>query len=34
MPLMVNFSPAGSISEYFFFWCYSGQNAIFNTPST
>jgi len=31
---MVNFFSGGStIPEYFFFWCYSGQNAIFNTPS-
>jgi peptide/nickel transport system substrate-binding protein len=34
MPLMVNFFSGWlDYPEYFFFWCYSGQNAIFNTPS-
>jgi len=34
MPLMVNFFSAGStIPSTSSFWCYSGQNAIFNTPS-
>ena len=32
MPLMVNFFSGWlDYPEYFFFWCYSGQNAIFNT---
>jgi peptide/nickel transport system substrate-binding protein len=34
MPLMVNFFSGWlDYPEYFFFWCYSGQNAVFNTPS-
>jgi len=34
MPIMVNFFSGWlDYPEYFFFWCYSGQNAIFNTPS-
>jgi peptide/nickel transport system substrate-binding protein len=34
MPMMVNFFSGWlDYPEYFFFWCYSGQNAIFNTPS-
>jgi peptide/nickel transport system substrate-binding protein len=34
MPLMVNFFSGWlDYPEYFFFWCYSAQNAIFNTPS-
>jgi peptide/nickel transport system substrate-binding protein len=34
MPLMVNFFSGWlDYPEYFFFWCYSGQNAIFNTSS-
>jgi len=34
MPLMVNFFSGWlDYPEYFFFWCYHGQNAIFNTPS-
>ena len=34
MPLMVNFFSGWlDYPEYFFFWCYSGLNAIFNTPS-
>jgi len=34
MPLMVNFfSGWPGLSGILFFWCYSGQNAIFNTPS-
>ena len=34
MPLMVNFFSGWlDYPEYFFFWAYSGQNAIFNTPS-
>ncbi|MEZ5821901.1 MAG: ABC transporter substrate-binding protein [Xanthobacteraceae bacterium] len=34
MPLMINFFSGWlDYPEYFFFWCYSGQNAIFNTPS-
>jgi peptide/nickel transport system substrate-binding protein len=34
MPLMLNFFSGWlDYPEYFFFWCYSGQNAIFNTPS-
>jgi peptide/nickel transport system substrate-binding protein len=34
LPLMVNFFSGWlDYPEYFFFWCYSGQNAIFNTPS-
>jgi peptide/nickel transport system substrate-binding protein len=33
MPMMVNFFSGWlDYPEYFFFWCYSGQNAIFNTP--
>jgi peptide/nickel transport system substrate-binding protein len=34
MPLMVNFFSGWlDYPEYFFFWCYSGQNSIFNTSS-
>jgi peptide/nickel transport system substrate-binding protein len=34
MPMMVNFFSGWlDYPEYFFFWCYSGQNAIFNTMS-
>jgi len=34
MPMMVNFFSGWlDFPEYFFFWCYSGLNAIFNTPS-
>ena len=34
MPMMVNFFSGWlDYPEYFFFWCYSGQNAIFNTAS-
>ena len=34
MPLISNFFSGWlDYPEYFFFWCYSGQNAIFNTPS-
>lgn len=34
MPMMVNFFSGWlDYPEYFFFWCYSAQNAIFNTPS-
>ncbi len=34
MPLMVNFFSGWlDYPEYFFFWCYHGQNAIFNTMS-
>ena len=34
MPLLVNFFSGWlDYPEYFFFWCYSGQNAVFNTPS-
>jgi peptide/nickel transport system substrate-binding protein len=34
MPMMVNFFSGWlDYPEYFFLWCYSGQNAIFNTPS-
>ncbi len=34
MPLMINFFSGWlDYPEYFFLWCYSGQNAIFNTPS-
>ncbi|MGE0286097.1 MAG: ABC transporter substrate-binding protein [Bradyrhizobium sp.] len=34
MPLMINFFSGWlDYPEYFFFWCYAGQNAIFNTPS-
>lgn len=34
MPMMVNFFSGWlDYPEYFFFWCYSGQNAVFNTPS-
>lgn len=34
MPMMVNFFSGWlDYPEYFFFWCYAGQNAIFNTPS-
>jgi peptide/nickel transport system substrate-binding protein len=34
MPLLLNFFSGWlDYPEYFFFWAYSGQNAIFNTPS-
>ncbi len=34
MPMMVNFFSGWlDYPEYFFFWCYHGQNAIFNTLS-
>lgn len=34
MPLLVNFFSGWlDYPEYFFFWCYSGQNAVFNTSS-
>ena len=34
MPLMVNFFSGWlDYPEYFFFWCYHGQNALFNTMS-
>jgi peptide/nickel transport system substrate-binding protein len=34
MPLMLNFFSGWlDYPEYFFFWAYSGQNAVFNTPS-
>ena len=34
MPLMVNFFSGWlDYPEYFFYWCYHGQNAIFNTMS-
>ena len=34
MPMMVNFFSGWlDYPEYFYFWCYSGQNAVFNTPS-
>jgi len=34
MPLLLNFFSGWlDFPEYFFFWAYSGQNAIFNTPS-
>jgi peptide/nickel transport system substrate-binding protein len=34
MPMMVNFFSGWlDYPEYFFFWCYQGQNAIFNTMS-
>lgn len=34
MPFMVNFFSGWlDYPEYFFFWCYHGQNAIFNTMS-
>ena len=34
MPMMVNFFSGWlDYPEYFFFWCYHGQNAIFNTTS-
>jgi peptide/nickel transport system substrate-binding protein len=34
MPMMVNFFSGWlDYPEYFYFWCYSGLNAIFNTPS-
>jgi peptide/nickel transport system substrate-binding protein len=34
MPMLVNFFSGWlDYPEYFFFWTYSGQNAIFNTPS-
>ncbi len=32
MPLIVNFFSGWlDYPEYFFFWCYHGQNAVFNT---
>ena len=34
MPLMINrFGGWLNYPEYFFFWCYHGQNAVFNTMS-
>src|SRR5471032_3301050 len=34
MPLMINFFSGWlDYPEYYFFWCYSGQNSIFNTSS-
>ena len=34
MPLLVNFVSGWlDYPEYYFFWCYSGQNAVFNTSS-
>ena len=34
MPLIVNrFGGWLNYPEYFFFWCYHGQNAVFNTMS-
>jgi len=34
MPLMLNFFSGWlDYPEYFFFWCYHGQNAVFNTMS-
>src|SRR5258707_15830347 len=34
MPLMVNFFSGWlDYPEYYFFWCYSGLNAVFNTSS-
>ncbi len=34
MPLLVNFFSGWlDYPEYFFFWCYHGQNAVFNTMS-
>ena len=34
MPLFTNvFSGWLDYPEYFFFWCYPGQNSIFNTMS-
>jgi peptide/nickel transport system substrate-binding protein len=34
LPMMVNFFSGWlDYPEYFFFWCYHGQNAIFNTMS-
>ncbi len=34
MPMIVNFFSGWlDYPEYFFFWCYPGQNAIFNTTS-
>jgi peptide/nickel transport system substrate-binding protein len=34
MPMMVNFFSGWlDYPEYFFFWCYSKLNAVFNTPS-
>jgi peptide/nickel transport system substrate-binding protein len=34
MPMMINFFSGWlDYPEYFFFWCYHGQNAIFNTMS-
>src|SRR6202011_4930115 len=34
MPLMVNFFSGWlDYPEYFFFWCYSGKNAISTPPS-
>src|SRR5882757_4113625 len=34
MPLLVNFFSGWlDYPEYYFFWCYSGQNAVFNTSS-
>ena len=34
MPMMLNrFGGWLNVPEYFFFWCYHGQNAVFNTMS-
>jgi peptide/nickel transport system substrate-binding protein len=34
MPMIVNrFGGWLDFPEYFFFWCYHGQNAVFNTMS-
>src|SRR5262249_27804123 len=34
MPLIANFFSGWlDYPEYFFFWCYHGQNAVFNTMS-
>jgi peptide/nickel transport system substrate-binding protein len=34
MPLIINrFGGWLNYPEYFFFWCYHGQNAVFNTMS-
>jgi peptide/nickel transport system substrate-binding protein len=34
MPFLINFFSGWlDYPEYFFFWCYDGQNAVFNTMS-
>jgi ABC-type oligopeptide transport system substrate-binding subunit len=34
MPMLINrFGGWLNYPEYFFFWCYHGQNAVFNTMS-